>query len=119
MSEFIKHIKSEILHKNRPQRFMPLRSVSKIIDEPISVNIQRLYEIKVEWATRGYCEPRHFDKYFRNVVRELREAIYGEFRDKLIVLERAIYEQEVEPALKALDAIMREVEGEEHPDLLK
>jgi hypothetical protein len=112
MSEFIKHIKSQIIERrDRPQRWTPLHVSARIVDEPYSVNVQKLYEIKVEWITRGYCEPRHFDIYLDNVIRELREAVYGELREKLFKLERAIYEQEMEQALTAINAVMREVEG--------
>jgi hypothetical protein len=92
--------------------------------EPLSVAMERIepgsfgnlqateeYEFKVLWRVIASCERQDFYAMQNNVVRELREAIYGQFRERVLMLERAIYEHDREKVLMHTRDLIREVEG--------
>lgn len=56
------------------------------------------------------CKAGMFDAAFKMAVRQLHECIYGEFRLKLMAVERAIYEHDEEAAFEAIQEIYREID---------
>lgn len=69
------------------------------------------YEFKVEWMVRAFCQHNDFDAMMENIHRQLKEAVYGEFRNRILRLERAIYEQDREKVLMETRDIVREIMG--------
>jgi hypothetical protein len=47
----------------------------------------------------------------KNVVREIRDVIYGDLKNRILRLERAIYEQNTDNILVEIRDIIREIWG--------
>lgn len=63
------------------------------------------------WRSRVACEPKDLGVAIDSVVRELRDAIYGDIRQRIIRLERAVYEQDRDAILTETRDIVREIFG--------
>ena len=59
---------------------------------------------------RGVLRPKDRENMLKNVYRELQEAVYGHLRDRLLRLERAIYEQDRDKIHMHLRDLFREIE---------
>jgi hypothetical protein len=89
--------------------------------EPLSCGVRKVesrldpfqtteeYEFKVEWRARAFCQQQDFDGMMKNIYRELQEVVYGDLRERILRLERAIYEQDRAKVLVATRDIMREI----------
>ena len=69
------------------------------------------YDIGVAWKVRTHCKPRDVPAVTENVIRQLREEIYGQFRWRAIQIQRAAYEQDREKLHMHIRDLMREIEG--------
>ena len=94
--------------------------IIKPVKGPISASVSpkqhnagmvREYEIEVVWRRVVYVEPRHIQPMIDNCVGELREDIYGEIKNRIFRLERAIYEQDHDTAISEMRDIKREIFG--------
>jgi|GEM_PF-3198933 hypothetical protein len=111
MSKFIDAVRAELLHE-RKVCFSPMLAVKKEYKRPTpDYDDLTEYCISVGWVQTGFCKPEELAPMLDNVIRALREAIYGDIKQRAIKLERAIYEQDRDTILSEIRDIMREVFG--------
>lgn len=107
MSRFIEALRAERTGFERPV-YTPL--TLKVTE----LNLDRFrtsdeYEFKVEWKIVAHAERSLFDPLFKNVLLQLREFVYGEFRDRVLRLQQAVLEQDQEKALMEARDLIRVV----------
>jgi hypothetical protein len=90
----------------------------ELYNADISVNVTRdtvriLDEYLVKYSFGAYysCEPGEKDQAMHSIKELFRDVLYGEFRDKLIKLERAIYNQKRDNQLALIKELLFEVSG--------
>lgn len=111
MSQFIDAVKSEML-TGRKANFSPMLTVKKDYKEtPSNFDDLTEYRIAVEWVQTGHCKRTELAPMIDNVVRALRKAVYGDIEQRIIRLERAIYEQDRDSVLSEIRDITREIFG--------
>ncbi len=109
MSAFIDKIEECLTGRNRAV-FGPITTeVDTAVTDALGQIPEYLFEVR--WGRRVSCRTEDFDTVFKNVIRELREAIYGELRGRLIRLERAVYECDERAVRMEIRDIMSEVFG--------
>jgi hypothetical protein len=111
MSKFIDAVTAELGY--RKKHILPPLTVTKEFreDSPMLVDSLSEYKIEVRWKVTGYCKPNELHIVQENVIRELREVVYGDFKDRIIRLERAVYERDDKVAQMEIRDILREVFG--------
>jgi hypothetical protein len=80
----------------------------------IETNLKTLlneYNINVTWNRKCFCEKHDIEDLFKNVIRELRNNIYGDLYQKIMRLERYIYTQEDVKAKMEIRDIVHEIFG--------
>lgn len=107
MSKFIDAVTAE-LTGNRRAVLGPLTVVQHWSDV-FNPAMTYEYDIGVTWKVRTHCEKAALQHVTRNVLRHLREDVYGEFRDRILRLERAVYEHDREKILMETRDLVREV----------
>lgn len=110
MSKFIDAVTAE-LTGNRYPVLEHMTIVQKWSDDATAFNSAMTYEydIGVTWKVRTHCDKAALQHVTRNVLRQLREAVYGEFRDRVLRLERAVWEHDREKILMETRDLVREV----------
>lgn len=110
MSRFLQALRMELTGREKAA-LEPLSVVEKRTPE-LAIDIRTMQEcmFAVEWKVVSYCAPKDREHMLKNVYRELQEAVYGHFRDGLLRLERAIYEEDREKVLMHLRDLFREIE---------
>jgi len=107
MSKFINAIQTQLLGQ-RP--IYPSLSVSTVKEfEAVSYDTLAKYLISVSFEQIITCRPEELSYAKDNVVKELREIIYGEFRDNILQLERAVYARDEKVIFQKIGDIMQEV----------
>ena len=109
MSKFIDQVKAELL-TGRKSIYLPLE-VSQTFDP--SINDDRLseYKVSVGWIVKCYCKQNEIPVMQESVIRELREAVYGDLYQRIIRLERAIYDRNDKLAQMEMRDIVKEIYG--------
>jgi hypothetical protein len=114
MSKFIDAVKAEVLYgyDKLSRQKIPALKITEEINKPLLHNIMRRYSIGVgyKWVLEVRPEDVPFMK--DNIIRELRDLVYGDFREKLLKLERAVYEQEYLEAQELIRDLFRETYGD-------
>lgn len=67
------------------------------------------YKIGVEWGFSTTCKERHLPAMIKNCSRMFKDAIYGDFKDRLLKLERLVYEGKREESIKEIVSILSEI----------
>ncbi len=62
---------------------------------PIPYSLLREYVFETKFVIRTQCDKRDFKPMTKNVIEQARQMIYGEFRNRLFELERALYERDI------------------------
>ena len=72
---------------------------------------KRLYEydFSVKFGKKMYCRTQDINVMYDNIIHELKEEIYGDIRNRILRLERAIYGQDNDRALMEIRGIIQEV----------
>jgi hypothetical protein len=110
MSKFLDAVEAK-LHGSRRMAMWPMEplSVTREVTTPASYTALQNYEIGVHWKVRLSCDPKDLQPALKNVMRELQEAVYGEFRSRIIRLERAILEHDEQKARSEVRDLLVEV----------
>ena len=111
MSKFIEQVEAKLT--GRRIAVMPELIVTEKVDDVLSDLSVLEYDIGVEWKVRTHCERDAVKHVHDNVVRQLLEDIYGQFRWRAIQIQRTAYEQDFEKMHMHIRDLMREIEG--HP----
>jgi hypothetical protein len=116
MSKFINQIESELMDDRYAPRWIKPLSASIALDTADSFDREpfdemRTYKIKVEYKLMTCCFPRDKDKITSNVVSQMREEIYGEFRVRIHELQRAILSQDSDTANSICRDLLTEMYG--------
>jgi len=67
------------------------------------------YDISVEYRRVVYCLPEDHQAMLENFVRALRDAVYGDFKHRVLQLELALYAQDHDAAICAIRDIVKEI----------
>ena len=110
MSKFINNIKAELTGK-RTVDPIPLLQVSVNASRESVYSTHLQYTISVEYGIKVSCLPEDIGKMKDNLIAQLRDEIYGDFRKKAYALQRAAYSGSREEIIRATDALMGEVLG--------
>lgn len=109
MSKFIDAVKAQLYPWHDRAVTGPLSALKcDCCSTAVPHDIMRRYEIGVEykWVVEVHPEAVQFMK--ENIVRELRELVYGDFREKLLELERSIYSYEYNKSKDLIRDLFRE-----------
>lgn len=107
MSKFIDKIRSQLTGV-RSARMGPLRASVKVVDS-IDYDLNHEYDISVKWGRKVSCRPKDLEPVIDNVIRELREEIYGDIRSRIRRLELAVYEGNEKEMCVEIRDIVREI----------
>lgn len=110
MSRFIEEVKGELLRENRRAGRMFPVSCERIIN-PVPYQELVGYKISVTFGRTGHCRPQDLQQATENVVRELREAVYGDIKKRILDLERAMVEHDIDKMYSAMRDINKEIFG--------
>lgn len=110
MSKFIDAVKEQFTG-NVSMIFEPLKTTLKdisstSIEDPRNM---REYNIEVRWGSVVECEPRDLSNMLKNFIRELKEVVYGDLRNRIIDLERSLYQHDEEKMRMLMRDILREI----------
>jgi hypothetical protein len=108
MSKFIEAVKSELL-SGRKASFTPLSVTREIKNETSYSSDLVEYCIKVEWRQTGHCRRDDIVPMEKNAIHALRKTVYDDIEHRIIALERAIYEQDIDAVFSAIRDIKREI----------
>lgn len=111
MSEFIKHLKYGVTGRIKAamKPFPAFEVLRDVVPTTETFQIHPEYRFEVRYCRRLCCSPEYIEHAEKNVIAEMKEAIYGDFRQMLIKLERYVYEQETCKAMDVIKEIMAEV----------
>ncbi len=116
MSKLIENIKAE-LTGNKKSLLPPLIKVRESIQESdiprTSVfDIGYEYKVGIEWGFKAFLEnSKMAEEAVENCAKSFRESMYGDIREQVLALERAVLENDRNEALKQMRDIMREIFG--------
>jgi len=113
MTKMIDNVKAEFTG-NRKMGMGSLRSILITNDVPCPLGMSpelKEYVAHVEWVAKFYCDPENLQPMLESIIRELREAIYGELKERIIRLERAVYEEDRDKIVMEIRDIIREIYG--------
>ena len=111
MSKFIDKIESQLTGKEKI-KYSQLHAEFKQIPHDISEYCKlKEYVIGIEWKRKIQCEPKVLTLMIENCIRELREEIYGDIKERILRLERAVYEEDNKKAHQEMRDIIRETFG--------
>lgn len=115
MSKFLDAVTSELTGQRAPKPFwfepLSTRLTTALVDP------QYLEEIKfeVKYTMTQYCDPslpsEAKSELMRSFMSQLREAVYGDLREHVIELQRAMYEYDHKAMYDKVNDIMREICG--------
>lgn len=115
MSKFIDNIECKLRYNEDRLLKQNIPALSCAVETQdfgvISHSFLRGYRAEVKYCVNFHCMPEEVDHQLRLVKRQLQEEIYGEFRRKLIELQRAIYSDERGTALHISDELFKEMVG--------
>ncbi len=70
------------------------------------------YRVGIEWGFKAFLDNTiHVDAVIDNCARQFREDMYGDIRNRILALERAVLEDDRDMALTQMRDIMREIFG--------
>ncbi len=119
MSEFIDHVKAEIVKRHsdvvRGEQTHPFKIDNENQRLQITSEVYlNTYEFGLRWGYQAKIRENDHEgveEHRQSAIRELRFAIYGSLTSQLRDLERAVLSGEREAALSALRGIQLEVNG--------
>ena len=111
MSKFIDAIECELTGRKFAGR---TRSIANLcIDSGIEtpVNFSELVQVNVglTYRTTTSCRKKDIPHVKENFIREAKHAIYGEFYEELINVERALYSEEYDLAIQHIRKIYKSI----------
>jgi hypothetical protein len=109
MSKFIEQVRAKLTGQR--VAVMPELSVTEMVEEVFKDTSVLQYDIGVEWKIRTHCAPQAVPHVLDNVVRQLREEIYGQFRRRAIEIQRSAYEQDYNKMHMHIRDLLREIQG--------
>ena len=112
MSEFINSVQFELLEgRNRKPAKTPLSICSGIEEHTIPGQPEILYNyhFHASYSMVGYCKREDVDHLRKSFILSLKGTVFGEFEEKLILLQRAIYGEEFDESRKIVNDILEEV----------
>ena len=110
MSKFIDNIKAELTGR-RTVDPIPLLQVSVNVFQRAALSTHLQYKIAVEYGISVSCLPEDVGKMKDNIVAQLHDDIYGDFRKKAYALQRVAYSGSRDEIIRATAALMKEVLG--------
>ena len=110
MSEFMKQVRAGYVYprERKPIYALLKTAITEIKDIEAEMRCLNKYEIKVAWETHFFCETGNLHHAIDNSLRQLNEAVYGEFRQDLIELERAVYEWDFKKMTEGVAKLLKE-----------
>lgn len=111
MSKFIEHLEASLMGHRRvvPEALRFFDIGKEVCPADMFCQTEDRYRYHVHFEMQVYCKPEHEQHHTKNVVREMKEVIYGELRSRLLALERAVYDRSEEDCGSIIRDIMREV----------
>lgn len=110
MSRFLEALRMELTDRKKAC-LEPLSVVATYTPE-LAIDIRTMQEcdFRIEWRVKAFCAPKDRQHMLKNVYREVQEAVYGHLRDRLLMLERAIYEEDQDKVRMHLRDLFAETE---------
>ena len=109
MSRFTDRVKAILMHPLKEKNvFPPLEIIMEEgeIDFPDRL---KKYKIGVGFWIETYCSEEDLRPMTENVIREIKEIIYGDVRERFIQLERTIYNQDMQKTRIEVRDLMKEI----------
>jgi hypothetical protein len=109
MSKFIDQVQAKLTGQR--VALMPELTVTEKVEDVLHDYSVFQYDIGVEWKVRTHCDRKDVEHVVKNVVRQLREDIYGEFRRRAIEIQRAAYEREYDKMHMLIRDMLVDING--------
>ena len=112
MSKVIDNIRGDLTGKRFASTYG--RLIGATIDADYKkLSSQELVEYEIIFGGKIITKCRTEDRYnmLNNVVRQIREELYGDIKNRIINLERAFYEENYQEVQSQLRDIMKEIFG--------
>jgi hypothetical protein len=112
MSKFIDKIHAQMTGRKKKVASPIDVSFDKInspIKGSLSFSLVNEYIVGVEWNRKIACESKDLPAIIDNCVRELKEEIYGDIKNRINRLERNLYEKNYNKAMSEMRDIIREI----------
>jgi len=112
MSKFIKAIKAE-LGPNRYASKIKIKNLGvqkEIIPSKYEPDLYD-YNIGVNWVVGGKCKPEAFEEIKKQCIAQLRDIIYGEFKEMIFELYQAVWSEDEDKIKSCINVILDEVNG--------
>ena len=110
MSKLIDSIKGDLTGKKYPSHRLIHATIERSKD-PITYDLLNEYQITFGGKILAKCKPEARQGMLENVVRQIREEIYGDLKNRIIKLERAYYEEDNKTFMEQIRDINREIFG--------
>jgi len=112
MSKFIDAIKAEMTGRKFADMLIPpLLSVTEDLQRVDDYSTAVEYRIHVTYGCNVQCQPKDLEDAKANIIRSLREEIFGDARKKAHALHRAVYSGSRDQVFEKLDDLMKEILG--------
>ena len=111
MSRFIDHVRAKMT--GQKVAVVPELAVTvdkEVLPFPDDFALTQ-YDIGVEWKSRTHCRPVDLPHVIDNVVKQLREDVYGEFRHTALEIQRAAYERNYEKMHALIRELLEQIYG--------
>lgn len=92
MSKLLDEVKSQMTG-NRKYIITPMVSVQTGIEEFHIPDYAYEYEIKATFGARVHCQKRDLQRVQDNIIRQLKDDMYGHLRRRMMQLEISLYGQ--------------------------
>ena len=69
------------------------------------------YNIGVNWVVGGKCKPEAFEEIKKQCIAQLRDIIYGEFKEMIFELYQAVWSEDEDKIKSCINVILDEVNG--------
>jgi hypothetical protein len=112
MSKFLNNLTTHDLHKVKLSPMGLKGSTSYNIEDlapGITTGMLHSYVISVNWTMYAECLPQNLPEVEKNIHHQLQNEIYGDLRERIYKLERAMYARDIDAMESALRDIKKEV----------
>ncbi len=115
MSAFINELREQLGDLLRPVRshvstIPELKSSVQICPDPLRMQRQTVFSVTWQFSSwQSDTSPLPKEALFNNALGLLTHAVYGDFKENLLRLRQALYEQDTTQALLITNALFKEI----------
>ena len=110
MSKFIDSLESELTGKKKA-KLSNFTYKRQLINDPLGYDVlaKKEYVFHFRYMRRVFIEENYLNDVTKNIIKDIKLTIYGDFYNAILRLERALYEGDEEKSLMIMRDIQREI----------